>query len=183
MDAADINGDLTEVLYTEKQIQERVREIAVQIDEDYRGKEPLLVGVLNGAVMVMADLYRALTIHAQMDCMAVSSYGSGTQSSGVVRILKDLSIDVHGRHVLVVEDIVDTGLTLTYLLENLASRNPASLKLAAMFRKPEANKVHIDMAYVGFDIPNRFVVGYGLDFNGRYRNLVDVGVLNPSIYA
>jgi hypoxanthine phosphoribosyltransferase len=181
--AADISGDLTEVLLTEEQIRNRVSELASQIDQDYRGKEPLLVGVLNGAVMVMADLFRELTIHAQMDWMAVSSYGSGTQSSGVVRILKDLSTDVVGRHVLVVEDIVDTGLTLTYLLENLASRGPASLGLAAMFRKPEANKIHIDMAYVGFDIPNQFVVGYGLDYGGRYRNLVDVAVLSPSVYS
>ncbi|MDR1791210.1 MAG: hypoxanthine phosphoribosyltransferase [Propionibacteriaceae bacterium] len=183
MYATDVADDLSEVLYTEAQIQARVKELAAQIDVDYAGKEPLLVGVLNGAVMVMADLFRELTIHAMMDWMAVSSYGSGTQSSGVVRILKDLSTDIVGRHVLVVEDIVDTGLTLTYLLENLASRNPASLKLAAMFRKPEANKVHIDMAYVGFDIPNKFVVGYGLDYDGRYRNLKDVAVLNPGVYA
>ncbi|MDR1852259.1 MAG: hypoxanthine phosphoribosyltransferase [Propionibacteriaceae bacterium] len=183
MRSQDIPGDLSEILFTEAQIKARVQEMAAEIDRDYAGKEPLLVGVLNGAVMVMADLYRALTIHAQMDWMAVSSYGSGTQSSGVVRILKDLTQDVVGRDVLVVEDIVDTGLTLTYLLENLASRGPKSLKLAAMFRKPEANKVHIDMAYVGFDIPNKFVVGYGLDYDGRYRNLVDVGILDPKVYS
>ncbi len=183
MDAADIAEDLTEVLYSRDQIAARLAEIAAQIDEDYRDKNPLLVGVLNGAVMVMADLSRALHIDCAMDWMAVSSYGMGTHSSGVVRILKDLSTDLVGRHVLVVEDIIDTGLTLTYLMQNLASRNPASLEIMAMFRKPEAMKIDIDVRYIGFDLPNRFVVGYGLDYAGRYRNLRDVGILAPHVYS
>jgi len=144
---------------------------------------PLLVGVLNGAIMVMADLSRAMRVHCEMDWMAVSSYGSGTQSSGVVRILKDLNTDLAGRHVIVVEDIIDTGLTLTYLMQNLASREPASLAIAAMFRKPEAVQTNLEIKYVGFDLPNQFVVGYGLDYAGRYRNLTDVGILAPHVYS
>ena len=183
MDSADITADLSEVLYTKADIETRLAEIGAQVDRDYAGKNPLLVGVLNGAVMVMADLSRALHIDCAMDWMAISSYGMGTQSSGVVRILKDLSTDLVGRHVLVVEDIIDTGLTLTYLMQNLASRNPASLEIMAMFRKPDAMKAEIDVKYVGFDLPNQFVVGYGLDFAGRYRNLTDVGILAPHVYS
>jgi hypoxanthine phosphoribosyltransferase len=183
VDSADISGDLSDVLYTKADIEARLAEMAAEIDRDYRGLNPLLVGVLNGAVMVMADLSRALHIDCAMDWMAVSSYGMGTQSSGVVRILKDLSTDLVGRHVLVVEDIIDTGLTLTYLMQNLASRNPASLEIMAMFRKPDAMKTDIDVKYIGFDLPNRFVVGYGLDYAGRYRNLNDVGVLAPHVYS
>nr|WP_300148495.1 hypoxanthine phosphoribosyltransferase [Propionicimonas sp.] len=183
MDSADITGDLTTVLYSRADIEARLAEVAAQIDRDYQGKNPLLVGVLNGAVMVMADLSRALHIDCAMDWMAVSSYGMGTQSSGVVRILKDLSTDLVGRHVLVVEDIIDTGLTLTYLMQNLASRNPASLEIMAMFRKPDAMKTDIEVKYVGFDLPNQFVVGYGLDYAGRYRNLTDVGILAPHVYS
>lgn len=183
MDSADITGDLSTVLYTKAEIEARLAEVAARIDHDYAGKNPLLVGVLNGAVMVMADLSRALHIDCAMDWMAISSYGMGTQSSGVVRILKDLSTDLVGRHVLVVEDIIDTGLTLTYLMQNLASRNPASLEIMAMFRKPDAMKAEIDVKYVGFDLPNQFVVGYGLDFAGRYRNLTDVGILAPHVYS
>ncbi|MFT4109906.1 hypoxanthine phosphoribosyltransferase [Propionicimonas sp.] len=183
MDATDIAGDLSEVLFTRSQIEARLAEIAAQVDQDYRELNPLLVGVLNGAVMVMADLSRALHIDCAMDWMAISSYGMGTQSSGVVRILKDLSTDLEGRHVLVVEDIIDTGLTLTYLMQNLASRNPASLEIMAMFRKPDAMKAEIDVKYIGFDLPNQFVVGYGLDYAGRYRNLTDVGILAPHVYS
>ncbi|MBK8459140.1 MAG: hypoxanthine phosphoribosyltransferase [Micropruina sp.] len=183
MEAADISADLTEVLYTKAQIEERLTELARQIEDDYAGKELLLVGVLNGALMVMADLSRELKRHCEMDWMAISSYGSGTQSSGVVRILKDLSTELQGRHVLVVEDIVDTGLTLAYLLQNLKSRNPASLNVMTMFRKPESMRSPVEVAYVGFDLPNEFVVGYGLDYAGRYRNLADVGILDPAIYA
>ena len=183
MDAPDVAADLTEILYTREQIEARLAEIAAQIDADYAGTNPLLVGVLNGAVMVMADLTRALHIHCAMDWMAVSSYGMGTHSSGVVRILKDLSTDLVGRHVIVVEDIIDTGLTLSYLMQNLASRNPASLKIMTMFRKPDAMKIDIDVAYVGFDLPNQFVVGYGLDYAGRYRNLTDVGILAEHVYS
>ncbi|WP_108871380.1 hypoxanthine phosphoribosyltransferase [Tessaracoccus timonensis] len=183
MDAADIAEDLERVLYTSDQIAERIAEIAAQIDADYEGKDILLVGVLNGAVMVMSDLQRAMKSHVQMDWMAVSSYGAGTQSSGVVRILKDLSQDLEGRHVIVVEDIIDTGLTLSYLINYLASRGPASIEIMTMFRKPDAAKIDVPVKYVGFDIPNEFVVGFGLDFAEKYRNLRDVGTLKPEIYS
>jgi hypoxanthine phosphoribosyltransferase len=183
VEATDIPDELTSVLYTKDQVAQRLAEIAVQIDDDYAGKDPLLVGVLNGALMVMADLSRAMKSHVQMDWMAISSYGAGTQSSGVVRILKDLSVDIEGRHVLVVEDIIDTGLTLAYLIQNLSSRDPASIEVMTMFRKPEALKSPVHPKYVGFDLPNEFVVGYGLDYAGKYRNLTDVGLLEPSIYS
>ena len=183
MDAADVAQDLEKVLFTSDVIQARVAEIAAQIDTDYRGRQVLLVGVLNGAVMVMSDLQRAMHCHVEMDWMAVSSYGSGTQSSGVVRILKDLSVDLEGRDVIVVEDIIDTGLTLSYLMSNLASRGPASLEIMAMFRKPDAAQIAVPVKYVGFEIPNEFVVGYGLDYAGRYRNLRDVGTLSPHVYS
>ena len=175
--------DLDHVLYTRDQIAARVAEMAAAIDRDYVGRQLLLVGVLNGAVMVMSDLARAMHSHLTMDWMAVSSYGAGTKSSGVVRILKDLTTDIHGQNVLIVEDIVDTGLTLSYLMQNLLSREPASVEIAAMFRKPEAMTVDLPVKYVGFDIPKEFVVGYGLDYAGRYRNLVDVGTLKPSVYS
>jgi len=177
-----VTDDLTRVLYTREDIDARLAELAGQIDADYADKDLLLVGVLNGAVMVMADLSRALTSHCEMDWMAISSYGAGTKSSGVVRILKDLNTDIAGRHVLVVEDIIDTGLTLTYLLSNLESRGPASLEIMTMFRKPEALENRVDVRYVGYDIPNEFVVGYGLDFDGRYRNLRSVATLAPHVY-
>ena len=178
-----MSKDLAHVLYTRDQIAARVAEMAAEIDRDYAGREPLLVGVLNGAVMVMADLARAMHIHLTMDWMAISSYGKGTKSSGVVRLLKDLNTDIHGRDVIIVEDIVDTGLTLDYMMQNLQSREPASLEIAALFRKPASMVVDIPVKYLGFDIPNEFVVGYGLDFAGRYRNLVDVGTLDPSVYS
>ena len=183
MDDAQISGDLSRVLYTKEQIADRIAELAAQIDADYVGKDLLLVGVLNGAVMVMSDLSRALKSHCRMDWMAISSYGSGTQSSGVVRILKDLNTDISGMHVLVVEDIIDTGLTLSYLVGNLMSRNPASLKIMTAFRKPEAQQMAVEVSYVGFDIPNEFVVGYGLDYDGHYRNLTSVGTLAPHVYS
>ena len=183
VDDTQLSDDLTRVLFTKEELAERVIELAAEIDRDYAGKDLLLVGVLNGAVMVMADLSRALTIHCRMDWMAVTSYGSGTQSSGVVRILKDLSTDITGVHVLVVEDIIDTGLTLSYLVSNLLSRGPASLKIMTAFRKPEAELNAVEVAYVGFDIPNEFVVGYGLDYDGRYRNLTSVGALSPHVYS
>lgn len=178
-----VEDDLAHVLLTEDQILDRVANIAAQIDHDYAGKTPLLVGVLNGAVMVMADLARALTIHADMDWMAVSSYGSGTTSSGVVRILKDLDADVADRDVLIVEDILDSGLTLSWLLKNLKSRKPASVEVFTLLRKPDAVKVSVDPKYVGFDIPNEFVVGYGLDYAQRYRNLRCIGTLAPHVYS
>ncbi len=178
-----MNDDFTRVLYTQDAIDERLAQIAAEIDRDYRDKDLLLVGVLTGAVMVMADLSRALTSHCQMDWMAISSYGAGTKSSGVVRILKDLNTDIAGRDVLVVEDIIDTGLTLSYLLSNLESRNPASLNIMTMFRKPEAVENRVDVRYVGYDIPNEFVVGYGLDYGERYRNLKGLATLAPHIYS
>jgi hypoxanthine phosphoribosyltransferase len=183
VDDTQLNGDLTRVLVTKDELASRISELAAEIDRDYAGKDLLLVGVLNGAIMVMADLSRALTIHCRMDWMAVSSYGSGSRSSGVVRILKDLSTDVTGLDVLLVEDIIDTGLTLSYLVTNLRSRGPASLKVLTVFRKPEAARNPVEIAYVGFDIPNEFVVGYGLDYDGLYRNLTSVGTLSPHVYS
>jgi len=183
VDAAEVSNDLTHVLYTADQVEARVGELAAQIDADYAGREVLVVGVLNGAVMVVSDLTRAMKSHLTMDWMAVSSYGSGTKSSGVVRILKDLTTDITDKDVLIVEDIIDTGLTLSWLVQNLKSRQPASIEIAAMFRKPEALTSPVDVKYVGFDIPNEFVVGYGLDYAGRYRNLRDVGTLAPHVYS
>ncbi|MEN2738496.1 hypoxanthine phosphoribosyltransferase [Microbacterium sp. X-17] len=183
MRAADLADDLTTVLVTEEQIRARLEEIAQQVAADYRGQNLLLVGVLKGAVMVMADFARALPMVVPMDWMAVSSYGTGTRSSGVVQIRKDLDTDIHDRHVLIVEDIIDSGLTLSWLLDNFASRGAASVEVFALLRKPDAAKVHVDCRYVGFDIPNEFVVGYGLDFAERYRNLRDVAVLSRHVYA
>ena len=183
MDNHDIDGDLTEMLLTEDEIHAKLAELARRIEADYDGRKPLLVGVLKGAVMVMADLARELKIHADMDWMAVSSYGAGTKSSGVVRILKDLDSDLTGRDVLIVEDIIDSGLTLSWLRENLESRGAASVEICALLRKPEAAKVDVDVKYVGFEIPNQFVVGYGLDFSEKYRNLRGVGILAPHVYS
>jgi len=182
VDSTAVKADLAHVLYTKEEIQARVAELAAQIDKDYEGRDILVVGVLKGAVMIMADLVRALKSHLTMDWMAVSSYGSGTQSSGVVRILKDLDSDLMGKHVLIVEDIIDSGLTLSWLKSNLESRGPASVEICALLRKPEAAKVEIDVKYVGMDIPNEFVVGYGLDYAEKYRNLDCVGTLAPHIY-
>ena len=184
MDSDAIASDLTDILYTEEQIHARIAELCRQIESDYEGKPILLVGVLKGAVMVMSDLARELRkLDVEMDWMAVSSYGASTQSSGVVRILKDLDTELSGRHVLIVEDIVDSGLTLSWLRENLESRGPASVEICALLRKPTAAKVDIEAKYVGFEIPNEFVVGYGLDFAERYRNLRSVAVLAPHVYA
>ena len=183
MQPDNVEGDLAHVLLTEEQISHRISELAAEIDAAYQGRDLLLVGVLNGAVMVMADLARALSIHANMDWMAVSSYGSGTTSSGVVRILKDLDGDVAGRDILIVEDILDSGLTLSWLLKNLRSRKPASLEIFTLLRKPDAVRVDVEPRYVGFDIPNEFVVGYGLDYAQRYRNLRCVGTLSPHVYS
>jgi hypoxanthine phosphoribosyltransferase len=175
--------DLEQTLFTEAQIVERLQEIARQVEADYEGRDLLLVGVLKGAVMVMADLARSFDRHVEMDWMAVSSYGSGTTSSGVVRILKDLDADISGRHVLIVEDIIDTGLTLSWLVTNLRSRGPASVEIATLLRKPDALQMDVDVKYVGFDIPNAFVVGYGLDYAERYRNLRSIGTLAPHVYS
>lgn len=183
MDAKHLGDELTEVLHTEAQLHARLAELAREIERDYAGEPPLLVGVLKGAVMVMADLARELNFHAQMDWMAVSSYGAGTKSSGVVKILKDLDADITDRDVLIVEDIIDSGLTLSWLKENLEIRGARSVKICTMLRKPEALKVEIDVEYVGFDIPVEFVVGYGLDYAENYRNLRDVAILAPHVYS
>ena len=183
MEAVDMGKDLARVLLTEEQIQAKLAELAAAVEADYAGRDPLLVGVLKGAVIVMADLTRHLRMSVEVDWMAVSSYGSGTKSSGVVRILKDLDRDISGRHVIIVEDIVDSGLTLSWLVANLSSRGPASVAVCALLRKPDAAKVDVDLRYVGFDIPNEFVVGYGLDYAERYRNLRVVGTLAEHVYA
>jgi len=172
MELTDVHDDLTEILITEEQIRSRIAELSRQVEADYAGKDVLLVGVLKGAVMVMADLSRELRIPVTMDWMAVSSYGSGTASSGVVRILKDLDTDLSGKTVLIVEDIIDSGLTLSWLLA-----------IFTLLRKPDAARVEIDVKYVGFEIPNKFVVGYGLDYAERYRNLRGVGILAPAVYS
>lgn len=183
VDVDDMGQDLERVLLDRAQIDARLAEMAAQIDADYAGRDLLLVGVLKGAVMVMADLSRHLHSPIEMDWMAVSSYGAGTSSSGVVRILKDLDTDLTGRHVLIVEDIIDSGLTLSWLLSNLRTRGAASVEIAALLRKPEAAKVDVSVRYVGFDIPSEFVVGYGLDYAEKYRNLPFVGTLAPHVYA
>jgi hypoxanthine phosphoribosyltransferase len=179
----DVHPDIAEVLISQQAIAAKVSELAAQIDRDYAGKTVLLVGVLKGATMIMADLSRALTVEATLEFMAVSSYGSSTSSSGVVRILKDLDRSIEGAHVLVVEDIIDSGLTLSWLLRNLRSRQPASVQVVTLLRKPEAIKVALDVHYVGFDIPSAFVVGYGLDYGERYRTLPYVGTLTPEAIA
>jgi hypoxanthine phosphoribosyltransferase len=183
MDASDMGADLKEVLLSPDQLRVRTAELAAQIDADYAGRELLLVGVLKGAVMVLADLARAMHLPVQMDWMAISSYGSGTKSSGVVRILKDLDTDITGRHVLVVEDIIDSGLTLSWLVGNLRSRGPASVEVLAMLRKPAAALMDVDVRYTGFDIADEFVIGYGLDYAERYRNLPFIGTLAPHVYG
>jgi hypoxanthine phosphoribosyltransferase len=183
MDAADVDGDLVNILFTEEEILSRLGEMAREIEKDYDGGDLLIVGVLRGAVMVMADLARAFNRHLEMDWMAVSSYGSGTKSSGVVRILKDLDTDISGKHVLIAEDIIDTGLTLSWLVANLQSRGPESVNICTLLRKPDAVQMSVDVKYVGFDIPNEFVVGYGLDYAEKYRNLRSVATLAPHIYS
>jgi hypoxanthine phosphoribosyltransferase len=182
VDLSVIESDIERVIVSEVDLQARVKELAAQVDADYEGRDLLLVGVLKGAVMAMADLTRAMQRHLEMDWMAVSSYGSGTKSSGVVRILKDLDRDITGRNVLIVEDIVDSGLTLSWLKSNLESRGAANVDILAILRKPEAAKVEVPVKYVGFDIPTDFVVGYGLDFDEKYRNLPFIGVLAKHMY-
>ncbi len=174
--------DVSEVLLTEEQIQERIRELAEQISADYKGKDLLLVCVLKGGILFLTDLMRQLDIPHAIDFMAISSYGAGTESSGVVRILMDLNTSIEGKNVLIVEDIVDTGHTLDYILRNLSTRRPASLKVCALLNKPSRRQVDVPIHYVGFDIPNKFVIGYGLDFGEKYRNLPFVGVLKPEFY-
>lgn len=181
------DGDIASVLITKEQIDEKIIELAKQVSADYPEQgnrdDLVLIGVLKGAVMFMTDLARAMSVPVQLDFMAVSSYGSATSSSGVVRILKDLDRDIAGRHVVIVEDIIDSGLTLSWLLKNLASRAPASLEVCALLRKPDAVKIDVPLRYVGFVIPNEFVVGYGLDFAERYRDLPYIGTLDPKVYS
>ena len=183
MESSHVEADLVKVLFTEEQIQARLDEMAQEIAADYEGKDLLLVGILRGAVLVMADLARSLPRHLEMDWIAISSYGSGTKSSGVVRLLKDLDTDITGRHVLIVDEIIDTGLTLSWLVNSLGGRNPASVEIATLLRKPEALTMPVEPKYVGWDIPNEFVVGYGLDYQERYRNLRDIGTLAPHVYS
>jgi hypoxanthine phosphoribosyltransferase len=181
------DGDIASTLVTEQAIRDKIDELAAQIGRDYAelcagGSDLLLIGVLKGAVMFMTDLARALPLPVQLEFMAVSSYGSATSSSGVVRIMKDLDRDINDRDVLIVEDVVDSGLTLSWLLRNLATRRPRSLRVCALLRKPDAVRADVDIAYVGFDIPNEFVVGYGLDYAERYRDLPYIGTLDPKVY-
>ncbi len=182
-DSQVYDAEIEKTVISEDEIQAKTVELAELIAQDYEGKEVLLVGVLKGAVMFMSDFARALPLPVQLEFMAVSSYGSSTSSSGIVRILKDLDKDISGKHVLVVEDIIDSGLTLSWLLKNLGARNPASIEVVTLLRKPEAVKVPVDVKYVGFDIPNEFVVGYGLDYAERYRDLPYIGVLKPEVYS
>jgi hypoxanthine phosphoribosyltransferase len=177
----EVEAGVGEILIGEDELQARIRELGTEISADYQGKELLLVGVLKGAVFFMADLMRAISVSCEIDFMAISSYGASTDSSGVVRILKDLDLNIDGRHVLVVEDIIDSGLTLSYLLRNLESREPASLEICALLTKPDRREIDVPVRYIGFEIPNRFVIGYGLDFAERYRNLPYVGVLRDEL--
>ena len=183
MQAIDVQDDIKNVLFSKEEINAKVAELAARIDEDYAGKDVLLVGVLKGAIMIMADLSRALKGHYTMDWMAVSSYGSGTKSSGVVRILKDLDTDLVGRNVLIVEDIIDSGLTLAWLQQNRISRGAASVEICTLLRKPKVVKADVEVKYVGWDIEPEFVVGYGLDFAEKYRNLDCVATLHPHVYS
>ena len=177
MTDTQVEQGIAEILIEEDALRERVAELGAEISADYAGRDLLLVGVLKGAVFFMADLMRSIDVHCEVDFMAISSYGASTDSSGVVRILKDLDTAIEGRHVLVVEDIIDSGLTLSYLMRNLRARNPATLEVCALLTKPERRRVDLPVRYVGFEIPNRFAIGYGLDFAERYRNLRYVGVL------
>jgi hypoxanthine phosphoribosyltransferase len=180
-ETTQVEQGIAEVLIEEDALRERVAELGAEISADYAGRDLLLVGVLKGAVFFMADLMRAIDVHCEVDFMAISSYGASTDSSGVVRILKDLDTAIEGRNVLVVEDIIDSGLTLSYLMRNLRARKPASLEVCTLLTKPERREVDVPVRYVGFEIPNKFVIGYGLDFDQRYRNLPYVGVLDPSL--
>ncbi len=178
---SEVDQGVCEVLVSEGELQARIAALGAEISSDYEGRDLLLVGVLKGAVFFMADLMRKLTVPCEIDFMAISSYGAATDTSGVVRILKDLDINIAGRDVLVVEDIIDSGLTLSYLMRNLGARKPTSLEICALLTKPERREIEVPVRYVGFEIPNRFVIGYGLDFAERYRNLPYIGVLHPDL--
>jgi hypoxanthine phosphoribosyltransferase len=183
LDLESVKSEIDRVVISEEDLQRRLQELADQVTKDFQGRDLLMIGVLKGAAIAMADLSRMIGRHVEMDWMAVSSYGAGTKSSGVVRILKDLDQDVTGREILIVEDILDTGLTLSWLKANLESRGAKSVEILTVLRKPEATKVVITAKYIGFDIPNEFVVGYGLDFNERYRNLPFIAVLAKHMYS
>ena len=176
-----VHSDVGEVLIDEETLRNRIVELGAEVSADYEGRDLLLVGVLKGAIFFISDLMRELTVPCEVDFMAISSYGAATDSSGVVRIIKDLEINISGRDVLVVEDIIDSGLTLSYLMRNLESREPASLEVCALLTKPERREIDVPVRYIGFEIPNRFVIGYGLDFAERYRNLPYVGVLDTEL--
>jgi hypoxanthine phosphoribosyltransferase len=181
MSQAELELGVEDILIDHESLQQRIGELGEELSADYAGRDLLLVGVLKGAVFFMADLMRRISVPCEIDFMAISSYGASTDSSGIVRILKDLDINIEGRHVLIVEDIIDSGLTLSYLVRTLEAREPASLEVCALMTKPERRQINVDVRYVGFEIPNRFVIGYGLDFAERYRNLPYVGVLNPHV--
>ena len=181
MKSVELTHGVGEILIEEEALRNRIRELGEEISADYAGRDLLLIGVLKGAVFFMADLMRCLTVACEVDFMAISSYGASTDSSGVVRILKDLDINIEGRDVLVVEDIIDSGLTLSYLIRNLEAREPASLEVCALLTKPARREIDVSVRYVGFEIPNRFVIGYGLDLAERYRNLPYVAVLHPDL--
>jgi hypoxanthine phosphoribosyltransferase len=181
LSATELERAVGEILIEKEPLQKRIAVLGAEISTDYASRDLLLVGVLKGAVFFLADLMRHITVPCEIDFMAISSYGASTDSSGVVRILKDLDINIEGRHVLVVEDIVDSGLTLSYLVRNLESREPASLEVCSLLTKPGRREIEVDIRYVGFEIPNRFVIGYGLDFAERYRNLPYVGVLHDDL--
>src|SRR5918994_651385 len=183
METSNMMPSVKEVLITSREIEEKVREIGERITDDYRGERLLLVGILRGAVVFLSDLMRHLQLPCEIDFMEVSSYGADTTSSGVVRILKDLEEDIMGRHVLIVEDIIDTGLTLSYLRRSLLARKPASLEVCALLSKPSRRRTDLEVRYLGFEVPDEFVVGYGLDYAGVYRNLPDICILKPEVFA
>ena len=183
MDLELVKSEIERVVISEEDLKARLQELADQVTKDYEGRDLLMIGVLKGAAIAMADLARMINRHVEMDWMAVSSYGAGTKSSGVVRILKDLDQDVTGREILIVEDILDTGLTLSWLKGNLESRGAKSVEILTVLRKPEATKIDVYAKYIGFDIPNQFVIGYGLDFNEKYRNLPFIAVLAKHMYS
>ncbi len=178
-----LEKDIQEVLFSEEQLDRRVREIAAEINKDYEGKEIMLISVLRGSFVFMADLCRRIDLPCSLDFMSVSSYGKGTTSSGQVQITRDLSSDISGKHIIVVEDILDSGNTLSYLLKLLEQRNPASIRLCTLLNKPDRRVKHVDVHYCGFDIPDAFIVGYGLDYAEQYRNLPYIGILKPEVYG
>ncbi len=177
-----MNNDIKEILLSEEQLQEKINELGKRISEDYKGKDVILLGILKGSVIFMSDLMKTITIPCKMDFMAVSSYGDSTESSGIVKIIKDLDFEIKGKHVLIVEDIIDSGVTLKYLMKYLGARNPESLEIACLLNKPERRKEDIDVKYLGYDVKDYFLVGYGLDYAERYRNLPYIGILKESVY-